>query len=143
MNAEQIALIKQSWATMRPKSARMAATFYEELFKRDNSLRDLFKGEMHEQAQRLANMLDMVVNALDNIDEVRPMVESIGVRHIGYGVQEDDYGIFGETLLATIQAEMGANYTPDIEAAWQAAYQMLAGIMTKAATEQGVAGAAN
>lgn len=54
---------------------------------------------------------------------------ALGRRHVGYGICETDFDDVGIALLATLRAELGGAYTPDVEQAWASAYGEMAEAM--------------
>ena len=53
------------------------------------------------------------------------MLLQLGVRHAGYGVQPAHYDTVGAALLDTLQADLGAAFTPELREAWTAMYTSL------------------
>ncbi len=135
MNAEQITLVRKTWKMVLPISEKAADIFYKRLFEIDPSTRSLFSGNMREQGAQLMNMINTAVEGLDKLDTIVPAVQDLGRRHSGYGVLEQDYQTGGSALLWTLRQGLGAEFTPDVKAAWLEAYTLLADVMTQAAAE--------
>ena len=133
MLPEQIALVRDSFARLAPDGDAVASAFYERLFALDPALRPLFAGDLAEQGRKLMAMLALVVRGLDRLDALLPAVEALGRRHAAYGVRDADYATVGAALLATLEAGLGADFTPATRDAWTAAYDALAGAMRAAA----------
>ncbi|MBC8074891.1 MAG: hemin receptor [Chloroflexales bacterium] len=129
MTPEQIALVQRSFAHVAPIANTAAALFYQRLFELDPSLRMLFRGDMQAQGQKLMAMLTLVVSGLSRLDELVPVVQRLGQRHAGYGVQAEHYDTVGAALIWTLQQGLGAAFTLQVEAAWVAAYTLLAETM--------------
>jgi len=133
MTPEQIDLVKTSWAQVVPIAETAAKLFYGKLFDLDPSLKPLFKGDMAEQGRKLMSMVGTAVNGLDRLDLIVPAVKDLGVRHAAYGVQDEHYDTVGSALLWTLGQGLGEDFTPAVETAWAAVYQLLAGTMKNAA----------
>jgi hemoglobin-like flavoprotein len=133
MTPQQIKLVQDSFKHVLPIKARAATLFYGRLFERKPELRKLFKGDMDEQGKKLMMVLATVVGSLHRPDEILPAVEALGRKHADYGVTEDHYPLVGATLLWTLRQGLGAKFTAEVEAAWAAAYMLLAKVMTDAA----------
>ena len=69
------------------------------------------------------------------LESLVPVVQALGRRHAGYGVADDLYDMVAEALLWTLQQGLGEYFTPDVAAAWCAAYGILANVMKAAAAE--------
>ncbi len=111
----------------------MAAEFYERLFQLDASLRPLFKEDLTEQKKKLMIMLKFAVGTLDRMEVFAPSLEELGRKHVAYGVRETHYETVGNALILTLRAMLGASLTEKLEAAWIAAYTLIAGTMQRAA----------
>jgi hemoglobin-like flavoprotein len=48
-------------------------------------------------------------------------------------VTDSHYGSVGATLLWTLEQGLGSEWTPEVKAAWNEAYSLLAGVMRGAA----------
>ena len=132
MTPEQIELVQTSFTQVLPLADTAAALFYARLFELDPALRPMFRGDMHEQGRKLMTMLKMVVNGLTRLEALVPAIEALGRRHIGYGVRDEHYAVVGAALLWTLGQGLGESFTPETEAAWSAAYTILATVMQEA-----------
>lgn len=133
MTPEQRRLVQESFKKLAPISEVAAAMFYERLFALDPALRALFRGDMAEQGRKLMAMIAMAVAALDRLETIVPAVRELGRRHAGYGVKAADYDTVGRALIGTLEAGLGADFTPPLREAWTACYGLLAGEMKQAA----------
>jgi len=78
-------------------------------------------------------MLGLAVNSLDRMEQLLPVVRSLGTRHVVYGVRDKDYDTVGQALLWTLRKGLGEAFTPDVEAAWTNVYATLAAEMQSVA----------
>jgi len=129
MTPEQIKAIQESFAKVAPISKQAAALFYGRLFEIDPAIKPLFHGDMTEQGRRLMATLAVVVNNLNNLGAVLPAVSALAKRHVAYGVKPAHYTPVGEALLWTLQQGLGVSWTPELAAAWAAAYGVLSEYM--------------
>jgi hemoglobin-like flavoprotein len=118
---------------IQPISDAAASLFYARLFELDPGLRPLFKADMTAQRRMLMSALATAINGLDDLDTLVPVVESLGRRHVGYGVKDADYDTVGQALLDALQQGLGDDFTPEIKAAWAEVYALLASVMRNAA----------
>lgn len=135
MTNEEIELVKSSWAKVLPIADKAAELFYGKLFELDPALKELFPEEMEEQGKKLMKMINTAVNGLDRLEEIVPAVESLGERHVGYGVTVAHYDTVGEALIWTLGAGLGDEFTDDVKAAWVGVYTVLADTMKGAAAK--------
>ena len=133
MTDEQVRLVRESWAKVRPIAPAAAGMFYDRLFEIEPSVRPLFKGDMSEQGRMLMGMIGTVVSRLDDLTELVPAVQRLGARHAGYGVRDEHYAPVGAALLWTLGQGLGPDFTDETREAWATAYGILAGTMQEAA----------
>ncbi|MBI3438959.1 MAG: hemin receptor [Proteobacteria bacterium] len=133
MNSEQVALVQRTFRAAEGLGEKVAEIFYEELFAIDPSLRSMFSGDMREQHRKLLGALAMVVNGLNQPERVIPAAQKLAIKHLDYGVTARHYTIVGNALLRTLKKGLGDAFTPEVRAAWIAAYQVLADVMRAAA----------
>jgi hemoglobin-like flavoprotein len=133
MNETQKKLVQQTWASVVPIADQAAAIFYGKLFEADPSLRPLFKGDIEEQGKKLMKMIGMAVGGLDRLNELVPVVQALGKRHVGYGVKDSHYDTVAGALLGTLSAGLGPAFTPEVKEAWTTVYTVLATTMKDAA----------
>jgi hemoglobin-like flavoprotein len=137
MNTEQITLVRHSFTLVQPIAAEAAALFYAHLFKADPSLKSLFKSDMKRQGEQLMNMIAAAVQILDRPPTLMPVLRSLGARHLNYGVRDEHYASVGTALIQTLQDGLGAQFTPEVRAAWIAMYRVVSHTMMQAAHEAG------
>ena len=137
MSPEQIGLVRSTWEQVVPIADAAARLFYQRLFEAEPELRHLFAGtDMEQQRRKLMQVLSVAVAALDRLDALRPALEELGRRHVGYGVEDSHYDLVGGALLWTLEQGLGDGYTASVRDAWTAAYSTLATIMRAAAAQE-------
>jgi hemoglobin-like flavoprotein len=129
MTPGQVKAIQESFAKVVPISEQAAALFYDRLFEIAPAAKPLFRGDLEEQGRKLMGMLGAVVNGLGNIETILPAASALAKRHVDYGVKAPDYEPVGAALLWTLERGLGAQWTPEIKAAWTEAYTVLADFM--------------
>jgi hemoglobin-like flavoprotein len=129
MTPEQISAIQASFAKVAPISEQAAALFYGRLFEIAPQVKPLFRGDMTEQGRKLMATLAVVVNGLSNLPAVLPAASALAKKHVTYGVKAEHYTPVGQALLWTLERGLGADWTPQLAAAWGDAYGVLSGFM--------------
>lgn len=137
MTPTQIVLIQSSWEKVLPAAAPTAELFYQKLFALDPSLRALFPVDLAEQRKKLMQTLGVVVNGLTKLETVVPAVQALGKKHASYGVLDAHYDAVGAALLATLEAGLADDFTPELRDAWATAYGLLSKTMQEAARAGG------
>jgi hemoglobin-like flavoprotein len=134
MTPQQKMLIHNSWRQVVPIADIAAKMFYDRLFEIDPGLRPLFvRTDMATQRTKLVQALATVVGALDQVEDIVPVLEDLGRRHAGYGVKDSHYDTVGAALLWTLEKGLGEAWTPAVNNAWAAAYTLVATVMRNAA----------
>lgn len=129
MTPDQVKTIQHSFAKVAPISEQAAALFYGRLFEIDPSVRPLFRGDIKEQGRKLMATLAVVVNGLTDLDAILPAASALAKCHVAYGVKPAHYAPVGAALLWTLERGLGPQWTPDLAAAWSAAYGVLSDFM--------------
>jgi hemoglobin-like flavoprotein len=129
MTPDQVTLVQQSFAKVAPISEAAAVIFYDRLFEIAPSVKSMFPADMTEQRKKLTAMLAVVVGGLGNLESILPAASALATRHVSYGAKAEHYPVVGAALLWTLQKGLGESWTPDVAAAWTAAYGTLSGFM--------------
>lgn len=135
MTPDQIAIVKSTWAQVKPISEKAAELFYGRLFEQYPEVKPYFKGDMAEQGRKLMGTINTAVMALDNLGPLVGAVKEMGARHVGYGVKEEDYDKVAAALLWTLEQGLGDAFTPDAREAWTLTYTTVADVMKQGARE--------
>jgi hemoglobin-like flavoprotein len=139
MTPDQVKAIQESFTKVVPISEQAADLFYGRLFEIAPGVKSLFRGDMKEQGRKLMATLGVVVNGLSNLESVLPAASALAKRHVDYGVKAADYAPVGAALLWTLEKGLGEQWTPDLAAAWTAAYTILSDFMIGEAYGRSVA----
>lgn len=129
MEQETIRLVQETWKDVEAIGLDAAKLFYRNLFSADANLKPLFKGDMEEQGKKLMEMIGMAVRNLNDPETLVPILEGLGKRHVGYGVQVSHYQTVGEALLKTLGEGLGEGFTPAVKEAWATVYGGMAEVM--------------
>ncbi|MER7133641.1 globin domain-containing protein [Streptosporangium saharense] len=127
--------MKESFAVIEPVADKAAAYFYGRLFARNPHLRAMFPPAMDTQRDRLFGALTRIVWSLDSLDGLSSFLGRLGRDHRRYGVLPEHYTTVGDALLATVRRFAAEVWSPEVEAAWRAAYTAAADIMIASAEE--------
>lgn len=130
LTTEQIAHVNATLNQIEDQNA-FVTTFYEELFQRYPQVKPLFNAQnMAEQRMKLLMTLIFAVENLQQPDEMRRVVRSLGERHLrAYGVLPEHFPMVGEALLTALERHLGPAWTPETAQAWAQTYQAIADIM--------------
>lgn len=133
MTPQQITIVQATWEQIHPDADAVATLFYSRLLARDPSLRRLFPDDLQAQRRKLATAINLAVRSLKDLESLEPMLQELGRRHVGYGVHDRHYSTVGAALLDTLAAGLGDGFTPAVQDAWTATYQVLSETMKSGA----------
>jgi hemoglobin-like flavoprotein len=134
MHPEHIRLVQRSWSTIVARTDNAAKIFYARLFELDARAPQMFAtADMDEQQRKLMQMLALQINSLSNLAELTPAIESLGRRHVSYGVTDEQYESVRESLLYMLGQVLGPAFDEPLRAAWNEIYDELAGVMRRGA----------
>ena len=125
--------VQSTWKIVESMAPEAAALFYRNLFEADPALQPLFKGEMEEQGKKLMQMIGAAVDKLSDIDALVPILQSLAIRHKGYGVNTAHYETVGEALMKTLEQGLGPSFTPQVRDSWSEVYGLMSSVMVAAA----------
>jgi nitric oxide dioxygenase len=129
MNASDVTLVQDSFKKVASISEVAAELFYGRLFEVAPQVKPMFRGDMKEQGRKLMATLGVVVTGLTRLETVLPAASALAKQHVAYGVKAEHYPIVGSALLWTLEKGLSEAWTPELAAAWTAAYGTLSGYM--------------
>ena len=132
MTPEQVDFVQRSWRAVLPVGDTAAELFYGKLFSLDPSIQSLFRDDLREQGRNLTAMISVAVGSLSRPEKITLAVRQLGKRHAAYGVEPRHYELVGVALLWMLERVLGEAFTPQVRAAWTAAYDLLATTMQDA-----------
>jgi nitric oxide dioxygenase len=125
----QIALVQSSFRHVVPIADAAGLLFYERVFTLAPGSRALFADDIAPQAKRTMAAVKTAVDGLADLDVVGPFLVRLGARHVRYGVQREHFDVVGSALLWTLEQGLGELFTPEVQEAWVAAWDVIAGAM--------------
>jgi NAD(P)H-flavin reductase/hemoglobin-like flavoprotein len=128
-------ILKQTLAEAGPAADRQMAYIYSVLFTAHPELRAMFPLAMDEQRRALSAALARCAWSMDNPQSLHEYLGQLGRDHRKYGVQEQHYQIFGETVAAALRMLNGASWTEETAAAWHTALSHVCSVMAAAAQD--------
>jgi hemoglobin-like flavoprotein len=133
MTPDQIRIVQRTWGELAHETDHVAEAFYMRLFQIAPGFREKFPKDLNEQYREFSQMLHLVVNGLVCFDELVPEIETLGRRHLEYGVEEPHYDLVAQALLSMLTDVLGTRFTEEARQAWAATYGRIAGVMKAAA----------
>lgn len=132
LSSDIIHLVRDSFAATT-HSHDFGQRFYANLFAQAPTLRHLFPADLSSQGHRLVQVVGVAVAKLERLDELAPVLQQLGRRHVDYGVSDEHYTIVGSAFLQTLADILGPAFTREHRVAWALVYGVLAQTMASAA----------
>lgn len=133
--AEDHRLINESLAVVAPRAPELVAVFYGQLFDKHPEVRAMFPTDMAPQRDQLLKAIVALATHYNQPVELAPALTAMGRSHGARGVTITQYGVVGETLLATLARFAGEAWNAQYADAWGRAYTWAAGLMLAAGVE--------
>lgn len=73
---------------------------------------------MRAHGAKIVNTVGTAVSLLRDLDTLVPVLHSLGLRHVGYGVIPAHYDIVGQALIQSLGTALGPNMTPAVTNAY-------------------------
>ncbi|MFF7108715.1 NO-inducible flavohemoprotein [Pseudomonas sichuanensis] len=133
LNAEQRAIIKATVPLLESGGEALTTHFYKMMLSEFPEVRPLFN-QAHQasgdQPRALANGVLMYARHIDKLEQLGGLVGQIINKHVALQILPEHYPIVGSCLLRAIEEVLGKEIaTPEVIAAWGAAYGQLADIL--------------
>lgn len=129
MSSRQAELIQDSFALAAEKRDQLSELFYLKLFALDPALRPMFPDNLLHQRRKLVSALALCVQLADDPDRLTAVVRELAGKHVGLGIEREDFAVVGEALLWALKQVLGDSLDRQAEEAWAATLTVLADIM--------------
>ncbi|MGE8392696.1 NO-inducible flavohemoprotein [Pseudomonas sp. BIGb0427] len=139
LNAQDRAIVKATVPLLESGGEALTTHFYKLMLSEYPQVRPLFN-QAHQasgdQPRALANGVLMYARHIDQLEQLGGLVGQIINKHVALQILPEHYPIVGSCLLRAIEEVLGKDIaTPEVIAAWGAAYQQLADILIGAEGE--------
>jgi NAD(P)H-flavin reductase/hemoglobin-like flavoprotein len=132
-----VARLRESFGRVAMHGDEVPLYFYSDLFLKHPEVRELFPISMQAQRVHLVDALVKIVSQVDGVQELTAFLRGLGRDHRKFGAVTEHYEAVGSSLLATLEHFSGPAWTPELAADWNAAYELIASVMTSSASEDG------
>jgi hemoglobin-like flavoprotein len=136
--------VRASWRAVRFGLDVQATTiFYDRLFAEYPMVRPLFKDNMDVQYRKLFDAVSLVVDCMDDLDKLVPILQALGKAHAGFGTVRAHYEAVTECFLWMLNSYIfekmphnnAINWIFEVSDAWEWALTLIGGIMADSGDE--------
>ena len=135
LSKKQRQLVRDSFESIEAYGTSVVVLFYGRLFETAPETRALFKIDIREQSRKLEDTLRTTVEALDNFEELLPVLAELGRKHVIYGVQPYQYEKLRLALLWAFGQALGLEFDPETRAAWDQLLSLISAVMQSGAAQ--------
>lgn len=132
LTADQIQIIKATIPILKEGGVALTTKFYQNMLGANPSVRPMFN-PAHQasgmQPKALAHSLLLYATYIDDLGQLKDLVERIVSKHVTLLVLPEQYDIVGKYLILTMKEVLGDIATDAVIDAWTAAYTDLATIL--------------
>ena len=121
--------LETSFDLVAPRGDELMDVFYRRLFEAAPAVRPLFPTDLRRQKSMLLGALVLLRKSLRDLNAIVPKLRELGARHVAYGAQPEHYPVVGAVLIASLAEIAGDAWSPQLEQAWAAAYDVVAATM--------------
>jgi hemoglobin-like flavoprotein len=137
MTPAQLRLLQRSFGKVEPVAEHFGTIFYERLFAIAPEMKPLFRRDIKAQQSKfmkvigevvqlqLRAMISLPATAQASGEAVLPGSYWSGKLHAAYGVRMEDFDSMKQALVWALEQILKDDLTPDVQAAWIAAYDII------------------
>ncbi|XP_011670834.2 uncharacterized protein LOC763287 isoform X2 [Strongylocentrotus purpuratus] len=151
LTSAQKELVKRTWQVLAPNPAKHGAVMFAQLTTENPDVGHLFpfggKNLSYQQllkdpqaqahGKRVMETVGTAVDGLDDLDLLVPILRELAMRHVGYKVTKQHFSAVGAALIHAIKEGLGSSYSPDIQSAWVAVFQLITDTMSDVLPDSG------
>jgi len=130
MTEAQNQIVKKSFPKVLEGTLSGTSILYNKFFELSPESKEFFKNtSMDRQSQMLIAAIGKIVKSIDNWDTMKPDLEALAGRHIGYGLSPEHFVYFGQAFMYMLQSIFESDWNAELEGAWRAVYQRVSEVM--------------
>ncbi|RZM82005.1 globin family protein [Leptolyngbya iicbica] len=131
---DQIRLLEDSFAKVKPNAMAFSNCFHQHLFAKHPDIEPLFGDlSLELMEKKLVASLALIVENLHNPDALGHALQGLGAYHVTKGTMAEHYPYVGQALLEAFEDFLGSDWTPEVAQAWMGAYRTISDIMQQGA----------
>jgi len=128
---EELDAVRESFAAIAPAMSLVTELFFRRLYETEPDLKHLFPGSDCEHRQALSTFFSLAITSLGRLEEIFPALRMLGAKGRDLQIGPYYYGVFGETLLWTLEQCLDERFTPEVKDGWASVYTAMAEVMVE------------
>ncbi|XP_026160370.1 x globin [Mastacembelus armatus] len=150
LSDDQIQMIKESWKVIREDIAKVGIIIFIGLFQTHPECKDVFflfrdvedlerlrtSRELRAHGLRVMSFIEKSVARLDQLERLETLAVELGKSHYHYNAPPKYYSYVGAEFICAVQPILKEKWTAELEEAWKAMFQYVAGLMMQGYQEE-------
>lgn len=131
LTTNHIAIVKSTIPLLEAGGSAITEYFYNRLFTHNPELKNIFNMSNQQSGRQSGALFDAILAYASNIDNLAVLkhaVERITQKHTSLAIKPEYYDLVGLHLIETLRELLPEQFTEEVEAAWTAAYGVLASV---------------
>lgn len=134
LHPDQIALIETSFTRALRSKAELADRVYDRFFELEPDTRHLFSADLAAQRAKITRALSFTVRAMASEAELLRVAEGLARSHLRFHITDAQLRHMAKAVLGAFRDCVGAGFTTEMEASWQAAFDRFLPMVLSAQT---------
>ena len=134
MNTINPELVENCWSKVKHNQGEDAYSiiFYESMFEQNPNIKPLFSSDIETQRIKLLNTLNLVINSIRHLEELKESLLELGKLHKEIGVNASMYDIVISNAVTALKVASNNTTTQEEEKAWEQAFRAISDTMLEA-----------
>ncbi|XP_071110294.1 neuroglobin-like [Haliotis cracherodii] len=149
LSEEHKELLKETWITLKGDISKVGVITFMKLFETHPDVQDAFlpfrglsttdmeqSAILRAHALRVMMTVDKCLNRIDSPSKVEGLMGELGRRHLNYNIKPEYIDMMGEQFIYALRTNLDDRWSPELEKAWIALFNMMKFYMRRGLTEK-------
>lgn len=137
MDQQQIKRLESSFNLLAPRVQELMDRFFATLFTEHRAVRSMFPRDMSRLKEKLIASLMSMMKNLRTPEKMHHPLLDLGQRHVEFGVEQEQYVVFRDTLIATMGEVTGDAWDEQWSSDWTSMLDFVWSVMLQGADQPG------
>eukprot|EP01084_Bolivina_argentea_P013649 25609_1 len=130
LSQSDIETVSESWTKVQKVLDVAVTSFYKDLISSKAEVRNLFsKSDMAAQANKLVRAVGSVIALLHNLEDLIPVLEELGRRHVYYNVRPKHFKYLKLAWFNMLKNSLGIQWNDSLSKSWSRIWKYITTIM--------------
>ncbi|XP_067658777.1 neuroglobin-like [Haliotis asinina] len=142
-------ILKESWTGLKGDISKVGVITFMKLFETHPDVQDAFlpfrglsttdmeqSAILRAHALRVMMTVDKCLNRIESPSKIEGLMAELGRRHINYNIKAEYMDMMGEQFIYALKSNLNDRWSPDVEKAWVALFNMMKFYMRRGLAEK-------